>query len=81
MKKTTLFKSGNSQAMRIPKEFRFAGEDVFIEKIGPIAIVVDSTDKWAALKIAQFLIADDFFKEGRKQQEQETRDSVKGLFK
>ena len=48
MKKTTLFKSGNSQAMRIPKEFRFAGEDVFIEKIGPIAIVVDSTDKWAA---------------------------------
>jgi len=81
MKKTTLFKSGNSQAMRIPKEFRFSGDNVYIEKFGPIAIVVDSNDPWAALKIAQFMVSDDFFKDGRQQGDQQTRPELERLFK
>ena len=81
MKKTTLFKSGNSQAMRIPKEFRFSGDNVYIEKFGPIAIVVDSTDPWAALKIAQFIVSEDFFRDGRQQPDMQTRKDIEGLFK
>ncbi len=81
MKKTTLFKSGNSQAMRIPKEFRFTGDNVYIEKFGPIAIVVDSNDPWAALKIAHFMISDDFFKDGRQQSNQQIRPEIERLFK
>lgn len=65
MKETTIFQSGNSQAMRIPKEMRFTSEKVFIEKIGAVTVIVDHTDPWASLKLAQLLISKDFMKTGR----------------
>jgi len=33
-KTAKLFKNGRSQAVRLPKEFRFPGEEVYIEKRG-----------------------------------------------
>ena len=32
MQTTRVFANGNSQAVRLPKEFRFAGSEVFIRK-------------------------------------------------
>ena len=32
MQKATLFKNGGSQAVRLPKAFRFEGKEVFIKK-------------------------------------------------
>ena len=34
VKKAKLFANGRSQAVRLPKEFRFAGAEVFIERRG-----------------------------------------------
>lgn len=34
MKTAKIFKHGNSQAVRLPKEFRFAGEEVQIRRAG-----------------------------------------------
>ncbi len=34
MKTAKVFKHGNSQAVRLPKEFRFAGEEVQIKRVG-----------------------------------------------
>ena len=34
-----LFKSGGSQAVRLPKEFRFKGEEVTIERMGSAVIL------------------------------------------
>jgi antitoxin VapB len=34
MKTAKIFKHGNSQAVRLPKEFRFAGEEVQIKRAG-----------------------------------------------
>ncbi len=65
MKETTIFMNGNSQAMRIPKEMRFTTEKVLIQKVGAVTIVVDESDPWASLKLAQVLISPDFMKEGR----------------
>jgi antitoxin VapB len=33
MDKTTLFKNGGSQAVRIPKDYRFEGDEVYIKKV------------------------------------------------
>jgi len=33
MEKTTLFINGGSQAVRIPKDFRFEGSEVYIKKV------------------------------------------------
>lgn len=34
MKTAKIFKHGNSQAVRLPKEFRFAGSEVQIKRLG-----------------------------------------------
>jgi len=34
MKTAKVFKRGNSQAVRLPKEFRFAGEEVQVKRVG-----------------------------------------------
>ena len=42
-----VFQNGRSQAIRIPKEFRMEGEEVYIEKIGDTLIIKPAkTDKW-----------------------------------
>jgi len=34
-----LFKNGRSQAVRLPREFRFPGDEVFIERRGGVVIL------------------------------------------
>ena len=42
-----VFQNGRSQAIRIPKEFRMEGDEVYIEKIGDTLIIKPTkTDKW-----------------------------------
>ena len=40
MKTAKLFKNGQSQAVRLPKEFRFEGNRVLIKKEGNIVILI-----------------------------------------
>jgi antitoxin VapB len=52
MKTTTkVFNQGNSQAVRIPKKFRFTVSEVEIEKLGDAVILrPKQRDRWANLK-------------------------------
>jgi antitoxin VapB len=49
MQTAKIFLNGRSQAVRLPKEFRFSGDDVFINKIRKILILIPKDDPWAAL--------------------------------
>lgn len=51
MKTAKVFRSGNSQAVRLPKEFRLPGNEVLIRKSGE-AIVLTPTkgNRWANVK-------------------------------
>lgn len=40
-----VFWTGRSQAVRLPKEFRFAGEDVLIRREGQ-AVILEPVDTW-----------------------------------
>lgn len=44
-----LFWSGNSQAIRLPKEFRFDGDKVQLKKHGNQLIITPIVDDWAWL--------------------------------
>jgi antitoxin VapB len=81
MKETTIFMNGNSQAMRIPKDMRFQSEKVFIQKIGSVTIIIDETDPWASLKLAQALASPDFMKQGRAVNPLVERESLKSGLK
>lgn len=42
MKTAKIFKHGNSQAVRLPKEFRFAGNEVQIKRVGAGVLLLPS---------------------------------------
>lgn len=42
-----LFENGRSQAVRLPKECRFSGEEVAVNKIGDIVILMPKDDNWS----------------------------------
>lgn len=43
---TKLFKSGNSQAVRIPKEMQFKVKEVDISRVGNSIIITEIHDNW-----------------------------------
>jgi len=54
-----VFQNGRSQAIRLPKEYRVDGTEVYIEKIGHSIIIVPKTkSKWDVMKNALDDLAD-----------------------
>jgi antitoxin VapB len=49
MNKAKLFKNGRSQAVRLPKEFRFDGDEVFIKKVGDAVVLLPYHTPWKTL--------------------------------
>ena len=66
MRKTKVFKSGNSYAVRLPKEFRLNCDTVYIKKEGNRIVLIPPNNKWDNLfdKLRNFKeLTDDFLKE------------------
>ena len=67
MKTAKIFRSGNSQAVRIPKEFQLEGSEVEIVKRGSSLVLRPCKRSWAPLFQSLNKFTDDFMKNGRKQ--------------
>ena len=52
-----VFENGRSQAVRLPKEYRFHCDEVMINKIGDVVILLPKNSKWDS-----FITAIDMFK-------------------
>jgi len=70
-----IFTNGRSQAVRLPKEFRMPGDDVFIKKIGNIVILIPKDAPWSTLVNSLDQFTDDFMK-SRKQSSLDTRENL-----
>ena len=71
MQTARIFQNGASQAVRIPKEFRFEGKVVEIKKIGNNLILRPIPDSWDSLFNSLDKFTDDFMPEGREQPKQQ----------
>ena len=67
MKTVKVFTSGNSQAVRIPREYQVAGKELIINKIGNTIILIPPDDPWKLFRNSLKEFSDDFFADGRKQ--------------
>ncbi|NLC92617.1 MAG: AbrB/MazE/SpoVT family DNA-binding domain-containing protein [Treponema sp.] len=67
MVSTKVFTSGNSQAVRIPKEFHIDYSDLYIKKIGSTIILFPQENQWENLERSLSEFSDDFMNEGRNQ--------------
>jgi len=73
MKTARIFQSGNSQAVRIPKEFQMEGDEVEIQKKGTALVLRPKKKSWAVLIGSLQKFTDDFMEKGRKQPRLEKR--------
>jgi antitoxin VapB len=44
-----LIRNGSSQAVLLPNEYRFDGEEVYINKIGNMVVLIPNDDPWQTL--------------------------------
>jgi antitoxin VapB len=72
---TKLFKSGNSQAVRIPKEMQFKVKEVDINRIGNSIVITELHDNWDNV-FKSLDPAHDFFDSGRDQPKLDERESL-----
>ncbi|MGC1404712.1 MAG: type II toxin-antitoxin system VapB family antitoxin [Thermodesulfobacteriota bacterium] len=63
MNTAKLFKNGSSQAVRLPKEFKFRGDEVYLKKIGGLVILIPREDPRGSLIRSLDHFSDDFMAE------------------
>ena len=73
MKITKTFKNGNSQAVRIPHEFRLPEGELRIERIGGAVLLIPKNDPWRLFYESLNGFSDDFLADGRGQPEMQKR--------
>lgn len=60
MKTARIFRNGKSQAVRLPKEFRFKEDHVFIKKSGNVVLLIPVRNSWDVLENSTGKFSDDF---------------------
>ena len=55
-----LFQNGGSQAVRLPKEYRFEGNEVLISRVGDVVVMVPRLAYWDTMLKSLDLFTDDF---------------------
>ena len=75
MKTAKLFKNGQSQAVRLPKEFRFEGSEVFIQRVGQCVVLAPEANPWESMFEATKRFSDDFMAD-REQGAQPAREAL-----
>jgi antitoxin VapB len=71
-----VFTSGNSQAVRLPKEYQVEEKELYIQKIGDTIILFPKNDPWKLFEKSLGEFSDDFMKDGREQPEIQKRDGI-----
>ncbi len=74
MNTAKVFPNGRSQAVRLPKEYRFDSDEVFITRMGSAVVLLPKRDSWDVLFGALDGFTGDFMDERHQPGEQQRRD-------
>ena len=75
MNTAKIFMNGKSQAVRLPKEFKLGGSEVYIKRVGRNVILTPIDNAWESLINSLSLFTDDFLAE-RKQPPLQVREEL-----
>jgi antitoxin VapB len=76
MNTAKVFKTGRSQAVRLPKEFRFKGEEVAINKVGDLVVLFPRKKGWDILARSLELFSADFLADRTQPRKPERRKAL-----
>ena len=72
-----LFKNGQSQAVRLPKQYAFKGTEVYVKSIsGVVMLIPKQGDPWKPFVDSLDKFTDDFFNFKRDQGSFDKRDNI-----
>ncbi len=71
-----IFQNGRSQAVRLPKAYRFNGTQVYIQKVGDAVLLLPYTAGWESLFNSLDLFTDDFMESRNQPKAPDARDDV-----
>jgi antitoxin VapB len=70
-----VFLNGRSQAVRLPKDYRLEGSEVYVKKIDDVVLLIPKDSAWKTLKTSLKYFSDDFLS-GRNQPDVDQRDGL-----
>ncbi len=76
METAKIFLNGRSQAVRLPKDFRFSGDEVFIRKIGNTVMLFPKEQSWQTFLNGLNGFTEDFCANGRSEGTPTTREQL-----
>jgi antitoxin VapB len=76
METAKLFQNGQSQAVRLPKKYRFPGDKVLIRRIGNAVVLLPYQDAWETLFESLEQFSADFMSENRQQPKSQERETA-----
>ena len=76
METAKIFENGRSQAVRLPKEFRFVGDEVFVQKLGHAVMLYPKDAAWEIFVNGLNSFSEDFLADGRETEIPVERDAL-----
>ena len=76
METAKLFINGRSQAVRLPQEYRFSGDEVGIKKVGNVVLLFPKESVWETFLEGLNSFTDDCFADGRDQGVQQPKEAL-----
>jgi len=76
VKTAKLFKNGDSQAVRLPKEFRFEGTEVLIKRMGSAVVLLPHARSWDTLVDSLAKFPSDFLESREQPVAADSRDDL-----
>ena len=67
METAKIFENGRSQAVRLPKKFRFNTDEVVVQQLGAAVLLVPKDALWQTFMDGLDSFTDDIFEDGRDQ--------------
>ena len=76
METAKIFENGRSQAVRLPKKFRFNADEVIVQQLGDAVLLVPKESLWQTFMDGVNSFTSYIFEDGRDQGVQEDRENL-----
>lgn len=76
METAKIFPNGQSQAVRLPKGCRFAGDEVYAQKLGDAVLLIPKDKVWEVFMGGLNSFSDDYLRDGRAEQTNAPREPL-----
>jgi len=75
MKRAKLFRNGQSQAVRLPRELQFEGTEVMAKRVGNYVVLIPMKNSWDGLIQSLDMFSADFMLDREQTNAQQTREA------